>query len=118
VESKLLSKKSLKIKIKHLLQNDWIIIAGNLDIISQLEYSIYTPNTEANKDFISITPPTLKHFFMGKKTQRLKKFLKNPYWDDLLGLNFKVFLKSNQAITTYAIKQDIPDLNPFIEVFL
>ena len=118
MDCKLLSNIALKKEIKHLLQNNWIIIIGKMNIINQLEHAVYPPNTEANKDFISITPPTFKCFFMGKKTPRLKNFLNNPYWDELLGLNFQGFIDSTNVVTTYAIKRDIPDLDEFIEVFL
>jgi len=70
------------------LNEDWMVIVGDLNIIEHLENVVYTPGTNDNADFevIGIMPI----IFLGKKTKRLDDALQNqPVFDTTLALLVK-----------------------------
>jgi len=77
-------------KVEELLKNNWILIMGDIECIQKLEFTLYTPGTERNKDFIVILMPKFLHLVLVRKTKELQEYLKLPEetFRNLLGLGF------------------------------
>ena len=67
----------------------WILITGELPAISRLEESIYTPGTARNADLEAVHG-FRAYFFLGRKTQDLRRALTlerdDDAWDSLFAL--------------------------------
>ena len=62
--------------VKERLQSEWILVEGDALCISLLEETVYTPDTDENKNFEVLVlgfPPRM--LVLAKKTERLTKLL-------------------------------------------
>ena len=57
----------------------WIIITGDRDALGIMERIVYPPGTMKNADIEFLTVP-MRYFWIGRKTQELKHFLKMENW--------------------------------------
>ena len=56
------------------LSRDWILITGDSEALTRLEYEVYTPNTFKNADFEAVFIPG-SSLFIGRKRPELKNLL-------------------------------------------
>jgi len=65
----------------------WVVIVGDPDSISRLEYAIYPPGTQKNADFEAVLRPVYP-FYLGKKTPELCKLMQleneKQSWDSMV----------------------------------
>jgi len=87
-------------KIEELLKNDWILVMGEIECIQKLEFTIYTPGTERNKDFIVIFLPKLLQIVLVRKTKELQEYLKLPeeIFKNMLGVGFHAHEEADYEI--------------------
>ncbi len=66
--------------IREKLMNDWVIVVGDDECITHLEYNVFTPGTDKNQDFIAILstakpPYRVLVLYLAKKTKEFLKFI-------------------------------------------
>src|SRR5712692_6391896 len=71
------------------LLGDWVIVTGDPDVATRLEYEVYKPGTPANNDFEILVAITKDHKVLpivhARKTPALRKLLALPdqEWSEL-----------------------------------
>ena len=66
--------------LKHIssrLRGGWILVFGDIECIRVLEYKVYTPGTEKNRDFELVITYTweMRPLYLARKTEDLRMFL-------------------------------------------
>ena len=91
MEAKILKQNETKEMLKKKLREDWMILAGNNDIISRIEDTVYTPGTEKNKDCKMIGSPH-GWLFLCKNNKEIKEWMGNkPHFERIFYVNFPFF---------------------------
>jgi len=103
-----LSPDEMERKLKQRLCTGWVVVTGDVEAISRLENTFFTPGTPKNTDFeLMILPITrgvgVQYLFLAKK-QRLKE-LKIPDLERTFELHY-ASLNENTAVVQQTIAKD------------
>lgn len=102
-----MSKDEAKRIVKEKLLNQWILLDGDLKVITAIENLIYTPGTPKNTDFELVLFIPFTRFFLAKKNDALKKLLQNPSdFSNIVSLTFAKVGSKEAATEIFAIKPD------------